>query len=272
MMDRPGTSKGTAIVTGASSGIGKVYADRLAGQGYDLLLIARREDRLKALATEITSRHGVGADVLVADLSQPEGVVSVIDRIRGDDPVTLLVNNAGFGAFRPFAQTPGVLIARMIALNVTALTALSRAAIERFQRNGGGTIINIGSGTGLAPYSAMSLYGATKAYVHQLTQSLQGEVGRTGVRVQLVIPAAVESEGYDVATGGEGDPLPPEIVMAKEAFVDAALAGLARGEPVTIPSLHDLSAWRDHQAAAGKVLQSMLRGQPADRYRESASA
>jgi len=257
---------GTAIVTGASSGIGKVYADRLAARGYNLVLVARREDRLQQIAADLQERFPVRAEVLVADLSRPVGVSTVIDRISSDASVSLLVNNAGFSALKPLTQTPDDVITSMIALNVTALTALSKAALVDFKRKGAGTIINVGSGAGFAPYPGIPVYGSTKAYVYLFTQSLQSEVEGTAVRVQLVLPGAVVSEGWDVAGGAELDPLPESIVMTTEDCVNAALSGLDQGELITSPSLHDESALRDYEAAAGKLFQAMFDGKPAARY------
>lgn len=266
-MNNPDSTKlGTAIVTGASSGIGKVYADRLAARGYDVVLVARRADRLNEIATDLKNRFHVQADVLVADLSQPAGASAVADRLTSDPTVSLLVNNAGFSLLKPLTETPDDVLNRMIALNVTALTILSKAALVRFKAKGSGTLINIGSGAGFAPYPGIPIYGSTKSYVYLFTESLQSEVEGTGIRVQLVLPGAVVSEGWDVAGGADLEPLPPSIVMTTEDCVDAALAGLDQGETVTSPSLEEESALLDYQAAAAKLLQSMFNQKPASRY------
>lgn len=124
--------RGTAIVTGASSGIGKVYADRLAARGYDLVLVARRADRLNAIAADLQKRFSVRAEVLVADLSQPEGLAATVDRISSEESVSLLVNNASYSILKPLAETTLEQFSNMIALNITALTALSKAALVLF--------------------------------------------------------------------------------------------------------------------------------------------
>lgn len=259
---------GAAIVTGASSGIGKVYAEHLAARGHDVILVARREDRLRRLATELAERHGVGAEVLVSDLSKPEDVAVLEDRIESDVSISMLVNNAGFSALKPVTQTPGETITNMIALNVTALTLLSKAAIAAFTSRGRGTLINIGSGAGFAPYPGIPVYGATKAYVYLFTQSLQSEVEDTPIRVQLVLPGAVVSEGWEVAGGNDLEPLPPEIVMSTEDLVRAALRGLDLGETVTAPSVHDEALLRDYEAAGSRALQGAFDATPAARYAE----
>lgn len=257
---------GVAIITGASSGIGSVYAERLAARGHDVVLAARREDRLRRLAAELTERHGVRAEVLVSDLSTPEGVARLGDRIQSDTAISMLVNNAGFSALKPLTETPRETVTSMIALNVTALTLLSKAAITAFKARDGGVLINIGSGAGFAPYPGIPVYGATKAYVYLFTQSLQSEVEGTPVRVQLVLPGAVVSEGWEVAGGAELESLPPEIVMSTEDLVDAALRGFDLGETVTAPSVHDEALLRDYETAGARALQGAFDATPAARY------
>ncbi|MEN3262333.1 SDR family NAD(P)-dependent oxidoreductase [Sodalis endosymbiont of Spalangia cameroni] len=257
---------GTAVVTGASSGIGKVYAERLAARGYDLILIARREDRLHVIANDLEKRFAIKPDVFVADLSQPAGLAAAIARINTDSSLSFLVNNAGFSALRPLSDTPLELINSMIALNITALTALSKTALVRFRERNAGVIVNVGSGVGFAPYPDVPVYGPTKAYVLQFTQILQHAVEGSGVRVQLVLPGVVISEGWDVAGGAALDPLPESMVMSTENCVDAALSGLDQGEFMTLPSLHDESLLLDYQAAANKLLQGVFNREPATRY------
>ncbi|MGQ9369107.1 SDR family NAD(P)-dependent oxidoreductase [Azospirillum sp. ST 5-10] len=257
---------GTAIVTGASSGIGKVYAERLASRGYDLVLVARRQDRLQQIAADLQQRFSVDAEALGADLSTPDGIRAVSERLSNDASVSLLVNNAGFSALRALTQTPDETIRRMIALNVLALTALSKAALDAFKGRNAGTLVNIGSGAGFSPYPGIPVYGSTKAYVFLFTQSLQHEVEGTSVNVQLVLPGAVISEGWEVAGGGDLEPLPESVVMTTEDCVDAALSGLDQGETITAPSLHDASVLSDYIALSAKLLRAMFDAKPAERY------
>lgn len=267
MAQSPMKRPGTAIVTGASSGIGKVYAERLAARGHDVVLVARRQDRLAEIAADLGARFSVRAEALAADLSTEGGVAAVAARLAVDASVSMLVNNAGFSALKPLTRTPDETIRGMIALNVTALTALSKAALIAFKGRNAGTIVNVGSGAGFSPYPDIPVYGATKAYVFLFTQSLRHEVEGTAVRVQLVLPGAVVSEGWDVAGGGELDPLPDSVVMTTEDCVDAALAGLDLGEAITAPSLHDAALLTDYLALTGKLLGSVFDARPADRYR-----
>lgn len=257
---------GTAIITGASSGIGKVYAERLGARGYDVVLVARRENRLQEIAADLQARFQVHAEPLMADLSEPAGVSAVARRIAQDAGVSLLVNNAGFSALKPLTETPDEVISRMVALNVTALTELSKAALGAFKARGAGTLVNIGSGAGFAPYPGIPVYGATKAYVYLFTQSLQSEVEGSAVRVQLVLPGAVFSEGWEVAGGADLEPLPESVVMTTEDCVDAALSGLDQGERVTAPSLHDASLLSAYEDAGTSLLQAAFHARPAARY------
>lgn len=258
---------GTAIVTGASSGIGKVYAERLAARGYDLVLVARRQDRLQHIAGELQQQFPVSARALAADLTTAEGVSAVTQLLSDDPSISLIINNAGFSALKPLTQTPDATIESMIALNITALTALSKAALAAFKGRNAGTIVNIGSGAGFSPYPGIPVYGSTKAYVFLFTQSLQHEAEGTSVRVQLVLPGAVVSEGWEVAGGADLEPLPEAIVMTTEDCVDAALSGLEQGETITAPSLHDTSLLPDYVALSGRLLQAMFDGKPAERYK-----
>lgn len=259
---------GTAIVTGASSGIGKVLAQRLAARGFDVVLVARREDRLRVIAADLADRFSMQTDVIVADLSEPAGVALVADRIACDPSVSVLANNAGYSTIRSLAATPDSVIANMIALNITALTTLSKAAVAHFRERGKGTIVNVGSGAGFAPFPGIGIpvYASTKAYVYLLTKYLQDEVKGSGVNVHLVLPGAVVSEGWDVAGGAELEPLPNEIVMSTEDCVDAIMAGLDQGEAIIAPSLADLSLLEAYDSASQNLLQSMFDANPAPRY------
>ncbi len=166
-------SKGTALVTGASSGIGAVYADRLAKRGYDLILVARNERRLKDLAGRLAKETGRSIKTLPADLNDKAALAKVEAVLKADPAITVLVNNAGFGAVVPLLQADVDKMEEMIDLNVTALTRLTYAAAPAFVSRGKGTIINISSIVGIAAEMLNGVYGATKAYVLALGHSLQ---------------------------------------------------------------------------------------------------
>ena len=256
---------GTAVITGASSGIGAVYADRLARRGHDLLLVARDKSRLAALADKLGSATGRSVRTLAADLTQPSGLLPVEDVLRNDPTVTLLVNNAGVGSAAPLLEADIERMASLISLNVLALTRLTYAAAPAFARRGAGTIINIASIVAIAPEILNGVYGGSKAYVLALTRSLQHELGSKGLRFQAVLPGATATDFWDAA-GLPVSNLPPEIVMPVADMVDAALAGLDAGELVTIPSLPDAEDWSRFEAARAALLPNLSRSKPAARF------
>ncbi|GER20204.1 SDR family NAD(P)-dependent oxidoreductase [Variovorax boronicumulans] len=264
-------NKGTALITGASSGIGAVYADRLARRGFDLILVARNRERLAALAAKLSDETGRKVEVLPADLSDRKDIASVeaVLRTRGD--ITLLVNNAGFGAAGPLLGSDIGKMADMIELNVSALTRLTYAAVPGFVERGGGTLVNIASIVAISPETLNGVYGGTKAFVLALSQSLQHELKDKGVRVQAVLPGATATEFWGVA-GVPMAHLPKEIVMTAQDMVDAALAGLDQGEQVTIPALPDLAEWDAFDAARRAMSGRLSSTAPAARYGVSATA
>jgi short-subunit dehydrogenase len=259
-------SLGTALVTGASSGIGAVYADRLAKRGYDLILVARSAERLKSLATRLTSETGRSVTVLSADLGDNAALATVEAVLRDDPSTTMLVNNAGTASRAPLLDADVDEMEAMIALNVTALTRLTYAAAPAFVARGAGTIINISSIVGITPERLNGVYGATKAFVLALTHSLQHELSEKGVRVQAVLPAATATDIWE-KSGLHYSKLPAGTVMSTEDMVDAALAGLDQGEVVTIPSLQDGDDWTRFEAARRALTPKFANSAPAPRYR-----
>ena len=256
---------GTAVVTGASSGLGKVYADRLAGRGYDLILVARRADRLETLAQELKHKYGIAVTSLVADLSETAGLEQTAAVLTNDASITLLVNNAGTTHVRNVAESEWEKMNGMIKLNVTALTRLTAAVLPGFTQRGRGILVNIGSIVSFFSFPSNSVYSGTKAYVLNFTRGLQNELEGSGVQVQFVAPAATESEIWEVG-GMPLSSLPAEIVMTAEDCVDAALKGMDMKEPMTLPPLHDASVLANYEAAAQAVLMNAQTGKPAPRY------
>ncbi|MGO4313283.1 SDR family NAD(P)-dependent oxidoreductase [Pseudomonas sp. KB_15] len=241
------SSKGTALITGASSGIGAVYADRLARQGYDLILVARSRARLNTLASHLSDETGRTVEVVAADLTNKADSLRVEQILRSDASITLLVNNAGVGGVMPLLASPVDDMDAMINLNVTALMRLAYAAVPGFVARGTGTVINIASIVAIAPEILNGVYGGTKAFVLALSQSMQHELADKGVRIQAVLPGATATDFWSEA-GNPVENLPKEIVMSAEDMVDAALVGLAAGEVVTIAGLHDGSQWDRYEA------------------------
>lgn len=257
-------SKGTAVVTGASAGIGAVYAERLARQGYDLLLVARRADRLEALAEDIRQKHGRPVATFAADLADDGDLRRLEKRIAGDDTITLLVNNAGIGGQNVVAEADAEGIAQQIKVNVIALSRLTRAVLPGLIAKGRGAVVNVAS---ILAFSTAfgGIYSGTKAYVVNFTEALESELEGTGVKAQVVLPGPVKTEFWDIA-GGDISVLPPEIVMTAEDLVDAALAGLEQGEHFTAPGLADLAEVEKFREARGAFYGKLVAGKPASRY------
>ena len=260
------SSKGTALITGASSGIGAIYADRLARRGYDLILVARNRDRLAQLGRRLSDATGRTIQTFPADLNDAAGLAAVENLLRTDKSITTLVNNAGFGAASPLLQSDVAKMDEMISLNVSALTRLTYAAAPGFAERGHGTIVNIASIVAIAPELLNGVYAGTKAFVLAFTQSLHHELAAKGVRVQAVLPGATATEFWDVA-GVPIAHLPSQIVMPADDMVDAAIAGLEQGELVTIPSLPEAADWQAFEAARQKMSPNLSHSQPAARYR-----
>jgi len=258
-------SPGTALITGASSGIGAIYADRLARRGHDLILVARNRQRLDGLAKCLAEGTGRSVDVIVADLSNKADLARVEHVLRADERITMLVNNAGVAMSGDLAGADPDRLESMIQLNVLAPSRLALAAIPGFVVRGRGTLINISSVLALAPEMFNGSYSGTKAYLLNLSLRLQQEVASKGVRVQVVLPGATrtaiwEKAGTDIAT------LPSNMLMDVDQMVDAALVGLDRGETVTIPALPDIADWEAYEAARQNMIPKLSLSSPAARY------
>jgi len=256
---------GTALITGASTGIGAVYADRLAQRGYDLVLVARQRDRLSALADAITTKYGRAVEVLAADLGDPAQRGRVEDKLRQDASITLLVNNAGIGTHTPLLESDVERMTQMVELNVTALTRLTYAAVPGFVARGRGAVINIASIVAIAPEVLNGVYGGSKAFVVAFSQSLQHELGAKGLRVQAVLPGATATDFWAIG-GRPVEHLPQEIVMSAEDMVDASLVGFDRGELITIPALQDEAQWQAYEGARQAMFNGLSTRVPAPRY------
>ncbi|KRR20110.1 SDR family NAD(P)-dependent oxidoreductase [Bradyrhizobium retamae] len=258
-------TKGTALITGASTGIGAIYADRLAKRGHDLILVARNKQRLASLARPLANETGRNVETVEADLTSPADLQRVEDLLKTNAGISLLVNNAGVGAAAPLLASDVDKMEDMIRLNVTALTRLTFAAVPGFVARGNGTIINISSVVAIAPEVLNGVYGGTKAFVLAFSRSLVHELADKGIRVQAVLPGATATEFWDVA-GTPVHQLPAQIVMSADDLVDAALAGLDLDETVTIPSLPDKAEWDRHETARLAMSDRLSSAIPAPRY------
>lgn len=208
-------SPARSLVTGASSGIGAAFARALAARGSDLVLVARRADRLRELARELEPAHGIRAEVVVADLTEPGAGRALRARLEG--PVDTLVNNAGFGAHGPLAEADAGLIERMIAVDVAAVVDLTRAFLPEMLAARHGAVLNIASTAGVQPVPLMAVYGASKAFVLSFSQAVWQEAKPHGVKVLALAPGFTRTEFFDVAGNAEATVGPmrtPEDVAA----------------------------------------------------------
>ncbi len=254
----------SVLITGASTGIGAVYADRFARRGHPLVLVARDTARLEALAARLRKETAVAIDVVTADLTHPDDLRRVEAQLRDDARIGILVNNAGTAQTGSFLDQSAEGIERLLTLNTLALARLAAAIAPRLAAAGEGAIINVGSVVGLAPEFGMTLYGATKAFVLFLSQGMQLELGPKGVHVQAVLPAGTRTEIWSRA-GIDPDTLPD--LMEVNELVDAALVGFDRREEVTIPPLHDASRWDALQGSRQALLGDIRQAHAAERYR-----
>ena len=257
--------KGTAVITGASTGIGKVFAERLGKRGYDLILIARRVDRLNLLSAELREQYGVSVQPIPADLANSIQLRDIAEMIAADERVSLLLNNAGTATLGAFVDATAGDISAMIDLNIAALTQLTLAVWPGFKRRNRGSIINIGSVLGLNSLPVSSVYSGTKGYVLNFTRGIQQEVASTNIRVQLVLPAAIATNLWDIS-GIPLSQLDPATIITAENAVDASLAGFDLGEDLTFPSLNDLELLVNYDSSRASLFAASLTGQPANRY------
>jgi uncharacterized protein len=265
------SAKGTALITGASSGIGAIYADRLARRGFDLILVARNRDRLNAHAKRLSDETGRSVEIIAADLTDGADLARIEARLRTDAGITMLVNNAGVGATAPLLGSDIDKMAEMISINVNALTRLTYAAVPGLVARGGGTIINIASIVAVGPEILNGVYGGSKAFVLAFSQSLRHELKDKNVKIQVVLPGATATDFWELA-GTPVQHLPTAIVMRADDMVDAALAGFDQGEFVTIPSLPDAADWEAYEAARQKLMPNLSRSAPAPRYKLTVKA
>ena len=258
------------MVTGASSGIGQAYAEALARREWDLVLVARRRERLTELARDLTARHGVAVEVLAADLTRAEGRRRAGERAAAG--LGMLINNAGFGSFASFPELEPEVADAMVDVHVRAPLDLTRAAVPAMLAAASGTIVNVASGLAFSGALARGarkrrvtiVYAGVKAFVVTFTRALATELEGTGIRVQALCPSATATEFHRGAT--------PSSAMRAEDVVAASLHGLDRGEVLCLPGLED-AALADRLAALELELLAGNAGpELAGRYRRGAAA
>jgi short-subunit dehydrogenase len=261
------SSKPTVLITGASTGIGAVYADRFAKRGHDLVLVARDRAKLEALSDRLRKETGVAIDILQADLTDTAQLGKVETLLRTDNRIGILVNNAGASLAGTFIDQATDATANLIGLNTVAVTRLAGAVAPRFVAEGKGAIINIASVLGLAPELGFTVYGATKAFVLFLSQGLHAELGPKGVYVQAVLPAATRTDIW-AKSGKDVNQIPG--MMEVDEMVDAALVGFDRKEAVTIPPLPEDAQWAAFDDARKAMLPGFGQERAAKRYQTAA--
>jgi short-subunit dehydrogenase len=254
-----------ALITGASSGIGKVYAEQLARRGYDLVLVARRLELLEQLGTQLHAEHGIEVEVLAADLSAPQDLAKVCARIENGSPIDLLVNNAGYAARGKVAELDPAALATMLSVNVVAMGKLAHSTLAQMLKSGHGAIINIGSATAFILIPGNAGYAASKSYVTSFTRHMQLEAAGTDVQVQLLIPGIVATDFHRTA-GADLTNYPADRVMSARDLVRASLQALEMREPVCIPSLPDTKDWQGYLAVEQALAANVSHDRIAARY------
>jgi short-subunit dehydrogenase len=261
-----------ALITGASSGIGTSFAERLAHDGYDVIIVARRRERLEALAQRLQKEYQVNAEVLVADLSKPAQLRTVEKRIAEVTTLDMLVNNAGFGGYMPFVELDPDRAEELINLQVLAVARLTRAALPGMLARGHGSIINVSSRLGFsgsmgsAQMPKRATYAGTKAFINTFSQLVQSEIEGTGVQVQALCPGLVATEFHDIQ-GSDTSRFPAGMVMKPEEVVTASLAGLKLGEVICVPALEDINLLSNIQESEKKFFETSRMGSVAARYK-----
>jgi len=261
-----------ALVTGASAGIGTAFAERLAKDGYDLIIVARRRERLEELAKHLEETHKIDVEVLAVDLSKPDSIREVVKRIAEDSSLEILVNNAGFGAYMPFVELDPDRAEELINLQVLAVARLTRAALPGMIARGHGSIINVSSRLGFSgsmgsdQMPKRATYAGTKSFINTFSQLVQSEIVGSGVQVQALCPGVVATEFHTIQ-GVDPNRFPAAIVMSPEEVVEASLMGLKLGEVVCVPALEDQNLLTNVQESERKFFELSRTGQLAARYK-----
>lgn len=229
----------SALITGASAGIGREFARQLAGRAASLVLVARRQERLEELRNELTKRDPhLKVQIRAVDLSDERAVIELFDWLEREKiPIDLLINNAGLGDVGPFATSELQRVKEMLAVNVTALTLLTRLLLPGMITQRRGAILNVSSTAGFLPIAGFAVYAATKAYVTSFSEAIRAELHGTGVTVTSLCPGPVPTEFTQIAArpGARPDRSPEFVRVSAEETARAALSALERGRPLVIP-------------------------------------
>ncbi|MDC4293894.1 SDR family oxidoreductase [Acinetobacter baumannii] len=253
------------LITGASSGIGSVYADRFAQRDHHLILVARDTNRLDKISKDLQEKYGVQVEFIQADLSKDQDISKIEDVLKNDVDIEILVNNAGITLSGNFLTQDIKEIETLMTLNMTAVVRLSHAVSEQLVRKGKGSIINLGSVVGLSPEFGSTIYGASKSFIHFFSQGLHLELKDHGVHVQAVLPSATKTEIWE-RSGIDLSQVPS--LMDVNDLVDAALIGFDRKETITIPVLKDENQWNNFEKSRMTLLPNFSSAEVAQRYKK----
>jgi uncharacterized protein len=253
--------RGRALITGASSGIGEVYARRLAAAGFDLTLVARRADRLQALAAELTAAHSISAEVLGADLSLDDDIARVAGYVENAADLVLLINNAGFGTRGNLIEADAGRQVDMVKVHDIATVVLARAALPGLVERGGGAIINVSSVSAFFPSPGGATYSASKVFLNNFSEALQSELTGTGVKVQALCPGFFYSEFHDTPEyeSFSRDQVPAKLWMTAEQVADESLAALAGDRVIVVPGRQYRAIVRAAQSPLGGSIRRAAR-------------
>lgn len=267
------TARPRALITGASAGIGAVFAERLARQGYDLIVVARRRERLDGLTQRLQRDHGTAVQVLAADLTQPADLQMVEQHAGADPALDLLINNAGFPGYRSFVDLDPDQAEELIRLHIVATTRLTRAALSGMVARDWGSIINVASMLafsaslpGSAALPKRAVYAACKAYIVSFTELLHHELEGTHVQVQALCPGLVSGTEFHESVPGFDRSRLAQAGVGPEEVVTAALAGLRLGEVICAPGLDDPALLDAVRVAERRLVERGARGALAPRY------
>jgi short-subunit dehydrogenase len=272
-MERENGPRPRALVTGASAGIGATFAERLARDNYDLVVVARRRELLDALARQLEQAHGVSVQVLAADLTQPDDLRRVERQIADDQALDLLINNAGFPGYMPFVELDPDRAEELIRLHVVTTTRLARAALPGMVARGRGAIVNVASMLAFsapipasAPMPKRVVYAACKAYIVAFSELLHRELEGSGVQVQALCPGLVGGTEFHASVPGFDRSRLAQAGVMPEDVVTASLAGLRLGEVICAPGLDDAALIEQFRDSEQQLVARGARGGLAPRY------
>jgi uncharacterized protein len=262
------STRNLALVTGASSGIGAALAERLAKDGRDVLIVARRRERLEPLAARLRAETGVAVDILVADLTDPEQLLLVEDRLAREERLDLLVNNAGFAGYGPFSEIETGVAVRLNAIHILAPLRLTRAALPGMIARRRGAVVNIASLLALSgplslPMAGRATYAGAKSFLLTFTQLLAGELEGSGIHAMVCLPGMVESEFHGIGGGRFAG----VSLLTAEDVAQAIVVGLELGETVCAPTLEDATLFERLRELRQAALSAARSTELATRYR-----